>query len=368
MNIPLVDLKAQYQTIKPEIDQAIADVIAKTAFISGPFAKKFEEEFAAYLGRKCCIAVGNGTDAISAAMYGLDLKPGDEVIIPAKTFIATGEAVSLLGGRIVFADIDPVSRNIDPAEVEKVITPKTKGIIAVHLYGRPADMPALRKIADAHGLWLVEDSAQAHGATIDGKTVGAFSDAATFSFYPGKNLGAYGDAGAVVTDDADAAEKIRMWANHGRLAKYGHLFEGTNSRMDGLQGAILSVKLKKVDEWRQARRDIADVYRAKLADLAEAGKFTLPEDHPGHVYHLFVIELDDREALLKHLKENGVGASIHYPDALPRLKAYEYLGHKPGDFPYAEALAARCLSLPIYPELTGEQIDYVVDQVQAYFK
>ena len=364
MNIPLVDLKAQYATIKDEIDGAIASVIAKTAFVGGPFAKKFEEEFSAYIGAKHCIGVGNGTDALVMALRWLELKPGDEIIVPALTFIATSEAVTLAGGKVVFADVDPITRTIDPAAVEAAITERTRAVIPVHLYGRPADMDALCALGKKHGLALIEDGAQAQGARIDNQRVGSCSTLGCFSFYPGKNLGAYGDAGAVVLNDDQMEEKIRMLANHGRMAKYGHIYEGTNSRLDGLQGAILSVKLKHLDDWNAARRKAADGYRERLAGL----DLVLPADHPGHVYHLFVIETEKREELLAHLKENGVGASIHYPDALPRLKAYDYLGHKEGAFPVAEKLAATILSLPIYAEITAEQTDFVADQVKAFFK
>ncbi len=364
MNIPLVDLKAQYASIKDEIDGAIASVIAKTAFIGGPFAKKFEEEFAAYIGAKHCIGVGNGTDALVMALRGLELKPGDEVIVPALTFIATSEAVTLAGGKVVFADVDPVTRTLDPAAAEAAVTGRTRAIIPVHLYGRPADMDALCALSQKHGLALIEDGAQAQGARIDGKRIGSCATMGCFSFYPGKNLGAYGDAGAVVLNDDQMEEKVRMLANHGRLAKYGHVYEGANSRLDGLQGAVLSVKLKHLDKWNAARRKVADGYRERLQGL----DLDLPKDHPGHVYHLFVIETDRREELLAFLKENGVGASIHYPDALPRLKAYEYLGHKPGEFPKAEKLAATILSLPVYPEITGEQQDYVAEQIKAFFR
>jgi len=363
MNIPLVDLKAQYATIKDEIDGAIRSVIEKTAFIGGPFAAKFESEFAAYIGADHCVGVGNGTDALVMALKGLDLKPGDEVIVPALTFIATSEAVTLAGGKVVFADVDPRTRNLDPAAVEAAVTERTRALIPVHLYGRPADMDAFCALGKKHGLTVIEDGAQAQGARIDSRRAGSCAAMGCFSFYPGKNLGAYGDAGAVILSDPEMAEKVRMLANHGRLAKYGHIYEGTNSRLDGLQGAVLSVKLKHLDDWNAARRKAARTYRERLQGL----DLTLPQDHPGHVYHLFVIETDRRDELLAHLKEKGVGASIHYPDALPRLKAYEYLGHREGEFPNAEKLAATILSLPIYAEITEEQQDYVVGQVRSFF-
>ena len=364
MQIPLVDLKAQYAAIKDEIDPALAGVIAKTAFVAGPFAAKFEEEFAAYLGIGHCIGVGNGTDALVVALKGLGLEDGDEVLVPALTFIATSEAVTMAGGRPVFVDVDPETRLMDPDLAAAAVTDRTKAVIPVHLYGRPMEMDRVCDLAGRHNLWVIEDGAQSQGAIIGGQRTGTCAQVGCFSFYPGKNLGAYGDAGAVVTADDELAERMRMLANHGRLAKYGHIMEGTNSRLDGLQGAVLSVKLKHLDKWNQARRDKAAAYRERLAGLP----LKLPQDHPGHVYHLFVIETEQRDDLLAHLKENGVGASIHYPDALPRLKAYQHLGHQAGDFPVAEKLAATILSLPVYPELTEAQIDYVAQQVRAFFQ
>lgn len=367
MNIPLVDLKAQLATIREDVFQAMSEVVENTAFIKGRFAQAFETQFAEFLGASHCVGVGNGTDALTVALKALGLAPGDEVVVPAMTFIATGEAVTAAGGRVVLADIDPVTRCIDPDKVRAAITPRTKGIIAVHLYGRPADMDALRPIADEHGLWILEDCAQAHAAHIGGRAIGTLGDMAAFSFFPGKNLGAYGDAGAVVTNDDALARKATMWANHGRIGKYDHEFEGFNSRLDGLQGAILSVKLPHLRRWTEQRRSVAAAYRAGLAPLEEKGLLTLPRDHEGHVYHLFVIETDKRDALLAHLKDAGVGAGVHYPMAMHTMQAYAHLGHAPGDFPAADSLARRCLSLPIYPELTPEQIDFIVAQMMRFF-
>ena len=363
MNVPLVDLRAQYKRIGDDLQCAINEVIQKTAFVGGPFVQKFEEEFADYVGCRFAVGVGNGTDALVMALRTLGLKPGDEIIVPALTFIASSEAVTLAGGKVVFADVDPVTRCLDPKAVEAALTERTKGIIAVHLYGHPADMDTLGAIAHRHDLWLIEDAAQAHGAHWNGKIVGSWGQAACFSFYPGKNLGAYGDAGMVVTQDPEIEEKVRMMANHGRQQKYGHLFEGANSRLDGIQAAILSVKLQRLDQWNHDRRRVAERYREQLDDL----DLTLPRDHPGHVYHLFVLESPARDGLLAHLKEHGVGASVHYPDALPRLPAYSHLGHQAGEFPVAESLAGNILSLPVFPEMTEEQIGYVTDQVKAFF-
>ena len=364
MKVPLIDLKAQYETIRDEIEAALTEVIDQSAFIGGPFVRRFEEEFAAFAGRGFCLGVGNGTDALVIALKGLGLEPGDEVIVPALTFIATAEAVSLAGGRVVFADVDPQTRCLDPVAVEAALTPKSRAIVAVHLYGHPAPMAELASLARRRGLWLIEDCAQAHGASLDGRKLGCVGEAACFSFYPGKNLGAYGDAGAVLCDQEALDERMRMLANHGRLAKYGHLFEGLNSRLDGLQAAVLSVKLPHLPAWNQARRKAAEGYRQRLGGLP----LKLPQDHPGHVYHLFVVELKERDALLEHLKASGVGASVHYPDALPRLPAYQHLGHSPGQFPAAERLADQILSLPLFPEITPEQQDYVAEQVSAFLR
>ncbi|MBU4277683.1 MAG: DegT/DnrJ/EryC1/StrS family aminotransferase [Proteobacteria bacterium] len=363
MNIPLVDLKAQYAGIKGEIDEAIASVIADTAFVGGPYVAKFEEQFASFIGAPHCVGVGNGTDALAIALQGLGIGPGDEVIVPAMTFIATSEAVTLAGGKVVFADVDPVTRCLDPEQVRRALSPRTKAVIGVHLYGHPADMPALKRVTQENGLLLIEDAAQAHGAFIEGRKVGTWGDAACFSFYPGKNLGAYGDGGAILTGDAGRADKMRMLANHGRKKKYGHVFEGCNSRLDGMQAAILSAKLAHLADWTKQRRRLA----ARYSELLAGSSLSLPQDHEGHVYHLYVVTTPQREELLEHLKQNGVGAGIHYPDALPRLKAYERLGHGPGAFPVAEGLAANALSLPLWPEMSPEQQDYVVAQIHAFW-
>jgi len=363
MKVPLVDLRLQYQNIQEEMRAAIEAVINQSAFIGGGFVKAFEREFAGFIGRRECLGVGNGTDALALSLRGLGLAPGEEVIVPAFTFVATSEAVSMAGGKVVFADVEPESRCLDPAAVEAALSPRTRAIIAVHLYGHPAEMGRLKRIADERGLWLIEDAAQAHGASLDGRRLGGFSTAACFSFYPGKNLGAYGDAGAILGDDEEFMTRTRMLANHGRLGKYNHTFEGVSSRLDGLQAAVLSVKLRHLEEWNLARRRAAQGWRERLEGLP----LKLPRDHPGHVYHLFVVETPEREKLLEHLKAAGVGASVHYPDALPRLPVYEHLGLKPGQFPQAERLAAQVLSLPIFPEITPAQQDYAAERIRAFF-
>lgn len=367
MNIPLVDLKAQLATIRDDVFQAMAEVVENTAFIKGRFAQAFESAFADFLGAKHCVGVGNGTDALVVALKALGLQPDDEVVVPAMTFIATGEAVTAAGGRVAFADIAPDTRCIDPAGVRAAITPKTKGIIAVHLYGHPADMRALRAIADEHGLWILEDCAQAHAAHIDERAIGTMGEMAAFSFFPGKNLGAYGDAGGIVTNDDELARKATMWANHGRIGKYDHEFEGYNSRLDGLQAAVLSVKLPHLRGWTESRRAVAAQYSAKLAPLQDKGLLTIPQDHEGHVYHLFVVQTDRRDELLAALKEAGIGAGVHYPTAMHTMPAYAYLGHVAQDFPVADKLAHTCLSLPVYPELSEEQIEYIVAHVSNFF-
>lgn len=359
MQVPFANLKMQYDAIRGEIDAAMAAVIAESAFIGGKYAKAFEEAFADYCGVKHCVGVGNGTDALYIALRSLGIGPGDEVITAANSFIASSEAITMAGARVAFVDCDPKTCNIDVKKVLAAITPRTKAIIPVHLYGRPADMPALTEIAREKGLHLVEDAAQAHGAEIDGRRVGTFGRLACFSFYPGKNLGAYGDAGAIVTNDEALAVRCRMIANHGRIQKYDHDFEGVNSRLDGLQGAILRVKLRHLNGWTEKRRSRAALYDRLLAGSGVA----TPVVAPGvtHVYHLYVVRVPDRSAVQVALKEAGIATGIHYPIALPSLAAYRHLGHRPADFPVANRYAAEVLSLPMFPEMTDEQVVHVCD-------
>ncbi len=364
MNIPLVDLKAQYLAIQTEIDNAIQKVLSNTSFVGGPFVKAFEEEFARYCQVKACVGVGNGTDAIFLALKALGIGAGDEVITVANTFIATSEAISMSGAEPVFVDIDPRTYNIDPALIEEKITAKTKAIVPVHLYGQPADMAAIRKVAEKHGLRIIGDAAQAHGSLYHGDPVSQLSEVTTFSFYPGKNLGAYGDAGAVVTDDEELAAKIRMLANHGRTKKYDHDFEGVNSRLDGLQAAILSVKLRHLDDWSERRRWNACLYNEALRGC----DVTPPEelDDVRAVYHLYVIRVKNREKLQEHLMAAGVSTGIHYPIALPYLNAYRHLGHTESDFPHSLKASEEILSLPMFAELTPDQIQYVADRIREF--
>lgn len=366
MHIPFVDLKAQYQSIKSEIDAAIAGVIEKTAFIGGPYAKSFEESFAAFCGVRHCIGVANGTDALFLALKALGIGAGDEVITVANSFIATSEAITAAGAKVVFVDIDPKTYNIAVDRIEEKISAKTKAIIPVHLYGQPADMGPILALAEKHGLKIVEDAAQAHGALYKGRTIGSIGDMACFSFYPGKNLGAYGDAGAIVTNDDDLALKARMVANHGRVKKYDHDMEGVNSRLDGIQGAILGVKLPHLDRWTEMRRKNAYLYNELLKDSPLTTPVEIGEVRA--VYHLYVVRVPGgrREALQAYLKDNGIATGIHYPIALPNLNAYAYLKHSPGDFPEATRASGEVLSLPMYPELIPEQIAVVADRIKGF--
>jgi len=360
MNIPLVDLKAQYISIKAEIDVAIQNVINDTSFIKGKYVAEFEENFSNSIGAKHCIGVGNGTEAIYIALRTLGIGHNDEIVTAANTFIATSEAITQTGAKVVFVDNDPKNYNLDIDQIEDKITTKTKVIIPVHLYGHSADMDRILEIASKHNLFVIEDCAQAHLAEYKGKKVGGFGDLACFSFFPGKNLGAYGDAGAAVTNDDSLAKKFRMFANHGRISKYDHEFEGTNSRMDGIQGAILNVKLKYLPQWTEKRRQVAALYNKLLKELD--GVVT-PQEEPyaKHVYHLYVVRVKEREKIQNFLKENGVSTGIHYPIALPNLLAYKYLGHKKEDFPVASQYQDEILSLPIFPELEEEKVRFICD-------
>lgn len=362
MTIPFVDLHAQYLSIKPEIDAAIADVIAQSAFIRGAHVHRFEKAWASTLGVKHCVSCANGTDALYIAMRALGVKPGDEVITTAHSWIATSETITQACGRVVFCDTDEETFTLDPSLLEAKITPRTVGIIPVHLYGQPADMDRIMAVARKHKLWVIEDCAQAHLARYKGELVGTFANAATFSFYPGKNLGAYGDAGCAVTNDDQLADWMATFARHG--GKGEHVMEGINSRLDGMQAAVLSAKLPHLAAWTSARRRVAARYDELLRG---AGDVRTPAVASGrdHVYHLYVIRTLKRDALKKHLADAGVATVLNYPKALPFYPAYAYLGHKPGDFPVAHANQSRILSLPIYPELTEAMQDYVVEKVKA---
>jgi len=361
--IPFVDLKAQYDSIKKEIDDVIAKVITQTAFVGGPFVKEFEEAFARYCGVDHCVGVANGTDALFIALKALGVGPGDEVITVANSFVATSEAIKMAGAQVVFCDCDPKTYNIDVTQIEAKITTKTKAIIPVHLYGQPADMDPIIALARKYNLRVVGDAAQAHGALYKGRKVATCADITCYSFYPGKNLGAYGDGGALVTNSAEWANAARMFANHGRTKKYDHDLEGVNSRLDGIQSAVLTVKLRYIEQWTESRRENAYRYNAALKG---SGVLTPEElDDVRAVYHLYIVRIpaDRREKLQESLKAAGIDTGIHYPIALPYLNAYKYLNHKPTDFPNALKASQEIVSLPMFPELTTEQSDYVVRQI-----
>ncbi len=365
MKIPFVDLHAQYLTIKPEIDAAIADVIANSAYIRGPHVDKFEKLWSEAVGMKHCVSCANGTDAIYIIMRGLGIKPGDEVITTAHSWISTTETITQAGGKVVFTDTEHDTFNINTKLIESKITSRTVGIIPVHLYGQPVDMDAIMAIAKKHKLWVIEDCAQSHLARFNGKQVGTFGNAATFSFYPGKNLGAYGDAGGLVTNDDKLADWCATYARHG--GKGEHVMEGINSRLDGLQAAILNVKVPHLQKWTEARRKVAARYNELLAGV---GDLVTPKvgANRDHVYHLYVIRTEKRDALKKFLGEKDIGTSLNYPKALPFYPAYAYLGHKPEDFPVAFANSSRILSLPIFPEMTDAMISHVAEQIKKFFQ
>jgi dTDP-4-amino-4,6-dideoxygalactose transaminase len=389
MPIQFVDLKAQYASIKGEIDKAISDVISKTAFIGGAHLSSFEKSFAAFCKAKHCIGVGNGTDALFISLKTLGIGPGDEVITAANSFIATSEAITQTGARVAFVDINPKTYNLDPNKLEEYLkrsqesevrsqkpeirNPQSairnwapKAIIPVHLYGQPADMDPIMEIARKYNLKVVEDCAQAHGAEYKGRLAGSFGDMACFSFYPGKNLGAYGDGGAIITSNDDLALKARMFANHGRVEKYNHDIEGVNSRLDSLQAAILEVKLKHLPEWNEKRRQNAYLYNKYLhgSPLVTPGEL----DNVKPVYHLYVVRTPSgtREKLQDFLKTKGISTGIHYPIALPNLRAYAYLSHKESDFPESTKASQEIVSLPMFPELGEAEIKYVADAVKEF--
>jgi dTDP-4-amino-4,6-dideoxygalactose transaminase len=365
MVVPYADLHLQYQTIKSEIDAAVAAVIRDSAFIRGPYVDAFEREFADAVDARHCVSCANGTDALYVAMRALGVKPGDEVITTAHSWISTSAMISHAGATVVFCDTDDRTFTIDPAAIESAITARTVGIIPVHLYGQPADMGAIMAIARKHGLWVIEDCAQAHLARYGGRQVGTFGDVATYSFYPGKNLGAMGDAGAIVTNRADLAERMAMLARHGGLTKHQHQIEGINSRLDGLQAAILSAKLKHLARWTEARQAAAAIYDAGLNQIEDVIVPQVGSDRT-HVYHLYTIQHPQRDKLAAHLSANGVQTAINYPVALPFLEAYRRFNHRAEQFPNAHRHQGRILSLPIFAEITPQQQQAVVEQIRAF--
>jgi len=369
--LPLIDLKAQYATIKPEIDAAIQQVLDSAAFINGPDVSAFEAEFAQFCEVNHAIGVASGTAALQLALLAFDIEAGDEVITVAHTFCATAEAIAHVGARPVFVDIDPRTYTIDPDAIQRAITPKTKAIIPVHLYGTPADMDAINAIAQKHGLVVIEDAAQAHGARYRGRAVGGLGHAACFSFYPGKNLGAYGDAGAVTTNDAQIAQRLFALRDHGRLrqangkpAKYEHSLIGFGERLDTLQAAILRAKLRHLHDWTMRRRHLARVYYQLLAHLP-IGLPDVPDDRTA-VYHLFVVRAPQRDLLRSFLLEQGIETGIHYPIPLHLQKAFSYLGYKAGDLPQTERAAAEILSLPLFPEMSEADCARVAQIIEMH--
>src|SRR5580698_9358737 len=358
MKIPFVDLHAQYLTIKPEIDAAIQDVITNSAYIRGPHVDKFEKLWSEALGMKHCVSCANGTDALYIVMRGLGIKPGDEVITTAHSWISTTETITQAGGKVVFTDTDNDTFNLNAAHIESNITARTVGIIPVHLYGQPAEMDAIMAIAKKHKLWVIEDCAQSNLARYKGKLVGTFGVAATYSFYPGKNLGAMGDAGAVVSNDSALAERMTMLARHGGLTKHQHQIEGINSRLDGMQAAILSAKLPHLPDWTRARQDAAKIYDAGLNQIEDVVVPWVGADRT-HVYHLYTIQHPRRDALAAHLNAHGVQTAINYPTALPFLEAYRRFAARAEQFPNAHRDQGRILSLPMFAEITREQQDEV---------
>ncbi len=370
MQVPFLDLKAQYASIKDEVNPAIQNVLDNTAYVLGKAVFDFEEKFAAAHDVNYCIGTSSGTDANHLVLWALGIEPGDEVIMPANTFIATAWGTTLCGAQPVFVDVDPDTYNIDPESVERALNARTKAIIAVHLYGQPADMDPLRNLAKKHGVYLVEDAAQAHISEYKGDKVGGLSTAASFSFYPGKNLGAYGEAGAVVTNDEQLAEKVRNMRDHGMPKKYYHEYFGHNYRMEGIQGAVLGIKLNHLENWTQDRRRVAEKYREYLGDLKDI-KLPVELAQNRHVYHLFVIQVlkggsQRRDALAGYLKDKGIATGLHYPIPLHLQACFADLGYKKGYFPISEKLADNGISLPVFPELSDDQIQYVATNLKDF--
>lgn len=367
MQVPFLDLGAQYRSIREELTPVLQSVLESTAFAGGPFVAAFEKDFASFCGSEHALGVSSGTSALWLALTGLGVGPGDEVITTPNTFIATAEAISFCGATPVFVDVDPETYTMDPDLLEPAITSQTKAIIPVHLYGQTADMDPILAVAKSHGLIVIEDACQAHGAEYKGRKAGSMGDAGCFSFYPGKNLGAYGEAGAVVTNNAELAERIRMLRDHGQSEKYRHAYIGWNDRMDGLQGAVLSVKLRHLNEWNTARRERAGFYDELLENLPN---IMLPREAPyaRHIYHIYAVRVPHRDKIIAAMHDRGIGCGIHYPVPIHLQKAYECLGCSRGSFPAAEQSAQEVLSLPMYPELTIEQLERVADVLASLLR
>jgi dTDP-4-amino-4,6-dideoxygalactose transaminase len=357
VKVPFVDIAEQHRAIEPELREVFARVLEGSSFILGPEVVQFEDAFASYLNASHCVAVSSGTAALQLTLQALGIGCGDEVITVANTFIATAEAISAVGARPVFVDVDPVSYTMDPKAAEGAISPKTKALLPVHLYGQPADLDPLLAIARRNGIALIEDACQAHGATYKGKKVGTLGTASCFSFYPGKNLGCLGEGGAVVTSDPEIAEQVRVLRDHGSIRKYQHRVPGYNFRMEGLQGGFLSVKLKYLDCWNELRRRAATKYQKALS----GSSLILPTQMPyaRHVYHLYVVQVEGRDGLRNRLSDAGIETGLHYPTPLHLQQAYSGLRYQAGSFPVTEYLSRRILSLPMYPDLTDEKIEHV---------
>ena len=385
MNIPFLDLKTQFREIEHEVLPMVKEAMENAAFIGGPQVSGFETEFAAFCDSKYGVGVNSGTDALRFALMAAGVGPGDEVITVSHTFIATTEAISQAGAKPVFVDIDPKTYNMDPNKLESYLNkrfkenasglqppasslkPRPKAVIPVHIYGQPADMDPILEISKKKSLVVIEDACQAHGSLYKGKKAGSMGLVGCFSFYPGKNLGAYGEGGAVVTQSEDIANKIRMIRDHGQAKKYYHDMEGYNGRLDAIQAGVLRIKLRRLPAWNEARRRNAQYYNELLSMIKGV---TVPKEADGcrHVYHLYVILVDDRDGLQKYLNEKGVGTGLHYPVPLHLQKAYAYKGYKEGDFPVTESVAKRLLSLPMFPELTRAQIEYIADCIKQFMK
>lgn len=364
MHVPFLNLKSQYETIKDEIHDAINQVIAKSAFAGGPFVAQFEKEFAEFCKCQYAIGVGSGTEALWLPLLALGIGRGDEVITVPNTFIATTEAISFCGATPVFVDIDEKTYNMNPDLLEAAITPKTRAIIPVHIFGQTADMDPIMEIAGKHNLFVIEDACQAHGGEYKGKRAGSIGDAAAFSFYPGKNLGAFGEGGAITSNNLELATKMQMFRDHGQAKKYYHGIIGWNARMDGIQGAVLSVKLKRLESWNEARRKNANLYNELLSN-ADGVTTPVEADYAKHVYHIYAIRVQNRDELISKLAEKDIASGIHYPVPIHLQEAYSFLGQGKGSFLVAEKCAGEFVSLPMFPELTGEQIEYVSDNVKA---
>jgi dTDP-4-amino-4,6-dideoxygalactose transaminase len=362
MKIPFVDLKSLHVEIKDDLREVFDRVLDNSTFVLGPEVQRFEHEFAAYCGTEYCVAVNTGTAAIHLALASLGIGPGDEVITVPHTFIATAEAITAVGARPVFIDIEPVSYTMDASLMEAAITSKTRAIIPVDLYGQVANMDPILEIANRHGIPVVEDACQAHGAEYKGRKAGSFGVAGCFSFYPGKNLGACGEGGAVTTNDADLAQRIRLWRDHGSSKRYEHVFPGLNMRMEGIQGGILSVKLKYLDRWNEQRRDAAAAYGKALADTDIETPTEM--DYGRHVYHLYVVQSGNRDALRQQLTDAGIESGLHYPTPLHLQEAYRFLGYNLGDFPVSEKVKSRILSLPMYPGIHPEAVNRVASELR----